>query len=200
MKGKLHVLISFGLISITAFIVGFDFIFNNISSEVLFAARWITLLSFIFYCIKRRSLTVWILYSIVLGAVLGYDYPDIAKSLHPLSQGFIRLVKAIVGPILFSTLVYGIAGHSDLKQVGRMAWKSLAYFYTATTIALFIGLLAINITQAGKGIDMSHVPEMELPDQASATSNSDRIELEGLDRKSTRLNSSHVAISYAVFC
>lgn len=180
MKGKLHVLIPFGLISITAVIVGFDFIFNNISSEVLFAARWITLLSLIFYCIKRRSLTVWILYSIVLGAVIGYDYPDIAKSLHPLSQGFIRLVKTIVGPILFSTLVYGIAGHSDLKQVGRMAWKSLAYFYTATTIALFIGLLAINITQAGKGIDMSHVPEMELPDQASATSTSDRIELEGL--------------------
>src|SRR5690554_6201718 len=169
MKGKLHVLIPFGLISITAVIVGFDFIFNNISSEVLFAARWITLLSFIFYCIKRRSLTVWILYSIVLGAVLGYDYPDIAKSLHPLSQGFIRLVKTIVGPILFSTLVYGIAGHSDLKQVGRMAWKSLLYFYCATTLALFIGLAAINFTKAGEGIDMSKIPHEELPKTTTAS-------------------------------
>src|SRR5690606_9504948 len=180
MKSKLHVLIPVLLITITAILVGLEFIFGIIPEDVLFGARWITLLSLVYYCIKKRSLTTWILFSIVLGAVLGYDYLAIARSLHPLSQGFIRLVKTIVGPILFATLVYGIAGHSDLRQVGRMAWKSLLYFYTATTIALFIGLFAINITQAGKGIDMSHVPEMELPDQASATSTSDRIELEGL--------------------
>src|SRR5690606_37513586 len=140
MKSKLHVLIPLILISITSILVGIQFIFGIIPDEILFGARWITILSLVFYCIKKKSLTSWILFSIVLGAVLGYDYPNLAKSLHPLSQGFIRLVKTIVGPIIFATLVYGIAGHSDLKQVGRMAWKSLAYFYSATTIALFIGL------------------------------------------------------------
>lgn len=177
MKSKLHVLIPVILISITSILVGIQFIFGILPDEILFAARWITIISLVFYCIKRRSLTSWILFSIVLGAVLGYDYPNFAKSLHPLSQGFIRLVKTIVGPILFATLVYGIAGHSDLKQVGRMAWKSLAYFYSATTIALFIGLAAINITQAGKGIDMSNIPQHQLPDKASAVTEADKAEL-----------------------
>ena len=66
-----------------------------------------------------------------------------------------RLVKTIIAPILFSTLVVGIAGHSDLKQVGRMGWKSIVYFEVVTTIALIIGLIAINISQAGVGI---HIP------------------------------------------
>ncbi|MGB6084835.1 dicarboxylate/amino acid:cation symporter [Moheibacter sp.] len=180
MKSKLHVLIPVLLITITAILVGLEFIFGIIPEDLLFGARWITLLSLVYYCIKKRSLTTWILFSIVLGAVLGYDYPAIARSLHPLSQGFIRLVKTIVGPILFATLVYGIAGHSDLRQVGRMAWKSLLYFYTATTIALFIGLFAINVTQAGKGIDISKVPNTELPDKSSAVSASDAAELSNL--------------------
>ncbi|MFA7448654.1 MAG: cation:dicarboxylase symporter family transporter [Weeksellaceae bacterium] len=180
MKKKLHVFIPLLFVTITAILVGFHFIFGNVSKDVLFGARWLTLLSMTYYCIKSRSLTTWIIFSIIVGAVLGYDFPGVAKSLHPLSQGFIKLVKTIVGPILFATLVYGIAGHSDLKQVGRMAWKSLAYFYSATTLALIIGLIAINLTQAGKGIDMSHVPNIELPDKTSAISTSDAIELEGL--------------------
>lgn len=180
MKKSLVVILPMILLSITAVLVGLQYIFNIIPSDVLFAARWITLASFVFYCIKKRSLTSWILFGIAVGAVVGFDYPNFAKSLHPLSQGFIRLVKTIVGPILFATLVYGIAGHSDLRQVGRMAWKSLLYFYCATTIALFIGLAAINITQAGKGVDMSKVPQMELPDKAAAVSASDKLELEHL--------------------
>src|SRR5690606_33457680 len=99
----------------------------------------------------------------LIGVFLGYDYPDIAISLKPLSQGFIKLVKTIVGPILFATLVYGIAGHSDLKQVGRMAWKSLTYFYCATTLALFIGLAAINLTKARAVTDMSKILQDEMP-------------------------------------
>ncbi|GAB3423172.1 glutamate/aspartate:proton symporter GltP [Niabella aquatica] len=124
----------------------------------------VVLFVFAFY---KRSLTTWILVSILLGTVIGHDYPGVALSLRPLSQGFIKLVKTIVGPILFATLVYGIAGHSDLKQVGRMAWKSLLYFYTATTIALFIGLAAINISKAGVGVDVSKVPHHELPKEST---------------------------------
>lgn len=180
MRNKLHVIIPVIIISLTAILVGIEFIFKNIPNDLLFGARWISILSLVWYCFKKKSLTTWILFAIVLGALLGYDYPNFAKSLHPLSQGFIRLVKTIVGPILFATLVYGIAGHSDLKQVGRMAWKSLLYFYCATTIALFIGLAAINITQAGKGVDTSKVPQTELPDKSSAVSASDTAELADL--------------------
>lgn len=163
MKTKYYALISFLLISVTAILISLDFFFDILPEPVLVAARWICIASLVFYCIKQRSLTSWILFGILAGAIIGYDFPEVAKSLQPLSSGFIRLVKTIVGPILFATLVYGIAGHSDLKQVGRMAWKSLLYFYSATTIALFIGLAAINITKAGVGIDATKIPQEELP-------------------------------------
>jgi proton glutamate symport protein len=88
------------------------------------------------------------------GIVVGLDFPAIAVNLITGSQIFLRLVKTIIAPLLFGTLVVGIAGHSDLKQVGRMGVKSLLYFEVVTTIALFIGLLAINITKAGVGVDL----------------------------------------------
>lgn len=140
---------------------------NPLPPDYLVFGHLLFVLGMITYALQRKNLTTWILVSIVMGVIVGRDYPGIALSLQPLSQGFIRLVKTIVGPILFATLVYGIAGHSDLKQVGRMAWKSLLYFYTATTIALFIGLAAINISQAGVGIDASKIPHHDLPATSS---------------------------------
>jgi proton glutamate symport protein len=107
------------------------------------------------YAIYKKSLTTWILTSMVIGVEIGLDFPEVAKDLKILSQIFLRLVKTIIAPILFSTLVVGIAGHSDLKQVGRMGWKSILYFEVVTTLALIIGLIAINISQAGVGI---HIP------------------------------------------
>ena len=88
----------------------------------------------------------------LIGVEIGLDFPVFSQNLKVLSQIFLRLVKTIIAPILFATLVVGIAGHSSLKQVGRMGWKSILYFEVVTTIALFIGLLAINISGAGKGI------------------------------------------------
>src|SRR5690606_20313183 len=147
---------------ITSVLYGLNLLID-IPENVLFWARVLAIVGIVVYAIRRKDLTTWILTSIVIGVFLGYDFPDVAIALKPLSQGFIKLVKTIVGPILFATLVYGIAGHSDLKQVGRMAWKSLLYFYCATTLALFIGLAAINLTKAGVGIDMSKIPQEELP-------------------------------------
>ena len=86
------------------------------------------------------------------GAEFGHDLPMVAKQLQVLSEIFLRLIKTIIAPLLFSTLVVGIAGHADLKQIGRMGWKSLLYFEIVSTIALFIGLLAINIGKAGVGV------------------------------------------------
>src|SRR5690606_14319379 len=97
-------------------------------------------------------LTTWILVSMVIGAELGHDYPAIAVQFQVLSKVFLQLIKTVIAPLLFATLVVGIAGHSDIKQVGRMGWKSLLYFEIVTTVALFIGLAAINLSKAGVGI------------------------------------------------
>jgi proton glutamate symport protein len=99
----------------------------------------------------------------MLGVFVGVDFPNFAGALHPFSKSFIKLVKTIVGPILFGTLVFGIAGHPDLKQVGRMAWKSMLYFFCATSCAIFIGLAVINVTHAGVGVDIKSMPHEELP-------------------------------------
>ncbi len=107
---------------------------------------------FIIYAFRRRSLTIWILVSIVAGAEFGHDVPEIAKNMQFLSDIFLRLIKTIIAPLIFATLVNGIAGHNDLKLIGRLGWKSILYFEIASTIALFIGLLAINISKAGAGV------------------------------------------------
>jgi proton glutamate symport protein len=80
-----------------------------------------------------------------------------------LSKVFLKLIKTIIAPLLFGTLVVGIAGHSNLKQIGRMGLKSLIYFEIVTTIALFIGLIAINISKAGEGVNMVAGAHEELP-------------------------------------
>jgi proton glutamate symport protein len=88
----------------------------------------------------------------VAGAELGFDVPALAVSLRVFSDIFLRLIKAIVAPLIFATLVTGIAGHGDLKGVGRIGIKSLIYFEVLTTLALVVGLLAINISRAGVGL------------------------------------------------
>ncbi|GAB3839099.1 dicarboxylate/amino acid:cation symporter [Hymenobacter jeollabukensis] len=114
------------------------------------AARWLALAAMIAWAAQRRSLTFWIVVSMLVGAEAGADFPEGAQNLKVLSDVFLRLVKTIIAPLVFATLVVGIAGHADLKKVGRMGVKALVYFEIVTTFALFIGLAAINLTQAGK--------------------------------------------------
>jgi proton glutamate symport protein len=102
----------------------------------------------------RHSLTFWILIAIVVGGVFGYFFPNAATQLRILSTIFIRLIRTIVAPLLFATLVVGIAGHGNLKQVGRMGVKALIYFEVVTTLALLIGWAAITISHAGVGISL----------------------------------------------
>lgn len=125
---------------------------TNISPKVLLGVRWAALAAFCGYAFFRRSLTAWIVASIFLGAEIGQDFPAFAANLQVLSTIFLRLIKTIIAPLILSTLVVGIAGHSNLKQVGRMGVKALIYFEVVTTIALFIGLAAINISKAGAGV------------------------------------------------
>ncbi|HZA97834.1 MAG TPA: cation:dicarboxylase symporter family transporter [Gemmatimonadales bacterium] len=106
--------------------------------------------------LRRISLTKWILIAMVIGALIGWLNPDLGTSLKPLSTVFLRLIKSIVVPIIFGSLVIGIAGHGDdMKRVGRLALKSIIYFEIVTTIALVVGLVAVNLTRPGVGIRLS---------------------------------------------
>ncbi|WP_374164116.1 dicarboxylate/amino acid:cation symporter [Arcticibacter sp. MXS-1] len=134
-----------------------------IPSQVLIFSRWLAIGGLVVFGLKKKSLTSWILIAMVIGAEIGHDYPELAMNLQVLSKVFLKMIKTIVAPLLFATLVYGIAGHADLKQVGRMGWKSMVYFESVTTIALFIGLAAINISQAGVGIKIPPAQHEELP-------------------------------------
>lgn len=138
---------------------------------VQLAARWLAIACLGFATWHRRSLTAWILFSMVVGTAIGYDLPEFAVKLRLLSMIFLRLIKTIIAPLLFATLVVGIAGHSDLKKVGRMGVKALIYFEVVTTLALIIGLVAINITRAGVGITLpaaSHHEKLEVKKQSAS--------------------------------
>jgi len=89
-----------------------------------------------------------------IGLALGWFAPDIAVSLRPLSTIFLRLIKSIIAPLIFATLVVGIAGHGNLKQVGRMGVKALIYFEVITTMALVVGLIAVNLMRPGAGVNI----------------------------------------------
>lgn len=126
----------------------------EISPVVLTATRWITWLIFIVFAIQRKSLTTWIVVSMFLGCEIGFSFPEASLKLNVLSSIFLRLIKTIIAPLIFATLVVGIAAHSNLKQVGRMGVKSILYFEIVTTLALIVGLVAINLTRAGEGAEM----------------------------------------------
>jgi len=126
----------------------------EIFPPILLGLRWVALGLAIWFAIEKRNLTAWILVAMFIGIALGSDFPEISKPLKVLSDIFLRLIKTIIAPLLFSTLVVGIAGHSNIKQVGRMGLKSIVYFEVVTTVALVIGLFAINLTQAGVGSNL----------------------------------------------
>ncbi len=100
---------------------------------------------------KNHALSIWILIALVAGIVVGAVAPGFAVKMHPLATIFLRMVKMIIAPLLFATLVVGIAGHGDVKKVGRVGLKTILYFEIVTTIALFIGLGVANFTNPGLG-------------------------------------------------
>ncbi len=141
------------LFAVNAFLfVGHHFHLIDVPSVALIAARWGAVLALIGFGFERRTLTSWIFIGMFIGVCFGYDFPELSNHAKVLSQVFLKLIKTIIAPLLFSTLVVGIAGHSNLKQVGRMGIKSLVYFEVVTTIALVIGLVVVNISKPGVGI------------------------------------------------
>jgi len=114
--------------------------------------RFGLILGLFFIAFVRKKMAMWIFSAMVLGIEVGMDFPAFSLEMERFAKIFLRLIKTLVAPLIFATLVVGIAGHSNLKQVGRMGLKSILYFEIVTTVALFIGLLAINVSQAGRGV------------------------------------------------
>jgi proton glutamate symport protein len=135
---------------------------------VAVAVRWLALLILAAAGIQRRSLTFWIFFSMLFGLEIGLDRPNFAAHLRVFSDVFLRLIKVIVAPLILGTLITSIAGHGDLRKVGRIGLKSLVYFEAVTTIALFIGIAAINISHAGTGLSLPPPTTEQLPAQTTA--------------------------------
>ena len=117
--------------------------------------RWLAILIISAHATSRRSLTAWIFVGLLAGAELGHDWPAVAVNLQLLGTIFLRLIKVIIAPLLFGVLVVGIAGHSDLRKVGRLGVKSLIYFEVVSSLAMLIGYAAIHLSRAGEGV---HLP------------------------------------------
>lgn len=99
----------------------------------------------------------------VLGAAFGHFFPEAARNLSPVSNVFLRLIKSIIAPLLFATLVYGIAGSGSAKAMGRIGVKAIVYFEVVTTAALFLGLGAVNLVRPGEGVTLQKGTEAALP-------------------------------------
>ena len=115
----------------------------------------------------HRNLTVQVLVAIALAVVLGLVAPDTAKAMRPLGDVFVNLIKMVIAPVIFLTIVLGIANMSDLKKVGRVGGKALLYFEIVSTISLAIGLIVVNVTKPGAGLDVSSLAKGDVSSYAA---------------------------------
>src|SRR4051812_21637467 len=101
-----------------------------------------------------QNLYVQVLCAIVIGVLLGHFFPQIGEQMKPLGDGFIKLIKMLIAPIIFCTVVHGIASMEDMKKVGRVGLKALIYFELVTTLALIVGLVVVNLLAPGAGMNV----------------------------------------------
>jgi proton glutamate symport protein len=133
------------------------------------ALRLCGLLLSVPFAVRRRSLLVWTFVAMIAGAELGADLPAWATQTRFLADIFLRLVRMIVAPLIFGGIVTGIAGHGELRGVGRVAVKAIVFFEVVTTIGLVLGAVAINFTQAGAGVVLPAVLQTAAPGAQAET-------------------------------
>ena len=120
--------------------------------------------------LKKLSITQWIIVAMIVGTLIGWLFPEFGQSLKLLSTIFLRMIKSVIVPLLFSTLVIGIAGHGDdMKKVGRLAFRSIIYFEVVTTLALAVGLIAVNLIRPGSGVSLATASASDAKDLTSGT-------------------------------
>ncbi|MGW8263979.1 C4-dicarboxylate transporter DctP, partial [Bacillus sp. LR--39] len=115
-----------------------------------------------------RNLTVQVITAVIIGVIVGLVWPDVGKEMKPLGDTFINAVKMVIAPIIFFTIVLGIAKMGDMKKVGKVGGKAFIYFEIVTTLALIIGLFVVNIMKPGAGLDYS---KLEKGDVSQYTQN-----------------------------
>jgi len=136
------------------FAAGFVAALLHASAAVALGLRCVAIALLIPIALRRRSLLVWTFLAMLAGAELGVDAPHFASQTHFLGEIFLRLIRMIVAPLIFGGIVTGIAGHNELRSVGRVAVKSLIFFEIVTTFGLILGAVAIDLTQAGAGVTL----------------------------------------------
>jgi proton glutamate symport protein len=140
------------VVGIALYCAGLASVFLLPSMPLALALRCAGLLLLAWAAWKRASLMTWIFWAMIAGGELGADAPHLAVSLRVFSDIFLRLIKTIVAPLILGALITGIAAHGQMRQLGRIGLKALIYFEVLTTVAMLIGLAAINLTQAGVGL------------------------------------------------
>jgi len=140
------------LFCLTGFLFFLEGKFPTFNSYFFKISRALILALLFIVTFKRKKLSLWIFSSMILAVEVGIDLPAVAIESERFGKIFLRLIKSLVSPLIFATLVVGIAGHSNIKQLGRIGLKSILYFEIVTTLALFVGLVSINLSKAGVGV------------------------------------------------
>ena len=158
-------LLAVAVAGLVCFAVGVAALPMHFSPALAASLRWIGIALLVPFVLGRRSLLVWTFFAMLVGAELGVDAPRFAAQTRFLGDIFLRLIRLIVAPLIFGGLVTGIAGHSELRGVGRVAVKALVFFEVVTTLGLIIGAIAINLSHAGVGVAL---PTAGVPAAAAA--------------------------------
>ena len=140
-------------------------------SPIAAVCRWIGIVAFLLFVVRRPSLMTWTFLAMLAGVELGIDAPQVAAQVRLPGDLFLRLIRMIVAPLLFATITTGIAGHNELKSVGRVAVKALVLFEVVTTLGLVIGVMAMNLSGAGWGVVVPAAIETAPPAAAQAPQN-----------------------------
>jgi len=145
---------------------GIALAFGHVSAAA--PLRWISIAAFLLFALRRPSLMTWTFVAMLIGIELGIDAPRVASQVRLPGDLFLRLIRMIVAPLLFATITTGIAGHNELKSIGRVAVKALILFEVVTTLGLIIGVVAMNLSGAGWGVVIPAALETMQPAAAQA--------------------------------